>query len=162
MSADDLYETDFVAWTERQAAALRALPPESNALDPTYLAEEIEDLGRAERRACESYVLHILEHLIKLASGASEPAQGWRVEIDASRRRLAKRATPSIRARFDMDAAWVEAVAAASVALSAYGDRPPRLSTTAPFAFGDLVADGPSIEELIGRIDAAMLKGGAL
>jgi len=152
VSADDLYETDFVAWTERQAAALRALSPGANALDPTRVAEEIADLGRAERRACESYAAHILDHLITLASGASQPAQGWRVEIAAARRRLAKRAPPSIRAGFEMDSVWADARATAAVALSEYGDRAPRLASSCPLSFDALIDADVAIEALVAAI----------
>ena len=43
------YDTDFYAWTQTQATALRA--KESKTLDWDHLAEEIESLGRSDRRA---------------------------------------------------------------------------------------------------------------
>ena len=39
------YDTDFYAWTQTQAAALRA--KDLAALDLEHLAEEIADLGQA-------------------------------------------------------------------------------------------------------------------
>ena len=55
MAHEDLYEADFLLWTERQAAELRALAHSCrdlpNALDLDHIAEEIEDLGRSELNA---------------------------------------------------------------------------------------------------------------
>lgn len=60
----DLYERDFFAWTQDQAARLRALRP--NGLDVENLAEEVETLGRSERRAVVSLMRRIVHHLLKL------------------------------------------------------------------------------------------------
>lgn len=51
-----LYEQDFVRWTEAQAAVLRrAAETKSNLpLDWTNLAEEVESLGRSQRRELRS------------------------------------------------------------------------------------------------------------
>jgi Domain of unknown function DUF29 len=45
---DISYETDFTAWTQQQAKAIRA--KDVAALDTEHLAEEVEDLGRAVRK----------------------------------------------------------------------------------------------------------------
>ncbi len=48
MEAKELYDIDFVAWTERQAPALRRSPGGSNSLDIDRLAAGIEDLGKRD------------------------------------------------------------------------------------------------------------------
>ena len=47
----ELYERDYHAWTQAQAAALRRMVREriETVLDLAHLAEEVEDLGRSER-----------------------------------------------------------------------------------------------------------------
>ena len=45
-TATDLHEQDFYAWTQEQAAKLRASQPAE--LDWESLAEEIEDMGSWE------------------------------------------------------------------------------------------------------------------
>ena len=89
-----LYDQDFVRWTEEQAAALRrakSLPPAaprgSNLLlDWENLAQEIESLGKSDRRELRSQITRILRHLLKLeASSAAEPRAGWRVTIREAR-----------------------------------------------------------------------------
>ena len=64
-----LYETDFYAWTRRQARELRRLKALrlNVELDLDHVAEEIEDLGSSERDTCRSHVERILEHFLKLA-----------------------------------------------------------------------------------------------
>ena len=48
--ASALYGEDFVRWTEEQAAALRRAKGSNPPLDWENLAEEIESLGKSDRR----------------------------------------------------------------------------------------------------------------
>jgi hypothetical protein len=59
----DQYETDFYAWTQAQAQALRA--KDWAALDLEHLAEEVEDLRKTERRGVRSQLRLIMSHLLK-------------------------------------------------------------------------------------------------
>jgi hypothetical protein len=100
MTTADLYETDFIAWTESQAKALRALRASrwNEPLDLEHLAEEIEDLGRSQRHACESLLEQITIHLLKLrCSMRGEPRAHWANEIDLFRNELQRRMTATIR-----------------------------------------------------------------
>ena len=67
-SATQLYERDFVRWTEEQSRALRdAAGIGTNLpLDWENLAEEIESLGQSQRHELRSRIAVILEHLLKL------------------------------------------------------------------------------------------------
>jgi hypothetical protein len=89
MSAEtDLYETDFVLWAEAQAGALReaARAGTNLPLDWENLAEEIESLGKSQRRELRSRLTVIVEHLLKLEhSRTSEPRSGWMRTIDRER-----------------------------------------------------------------------------
>jgi len=69
MDLKSLYETDTVAWSEQQAAALRAAARggSSQPLDWENLAEEIESLGRSLKLGLRSQVVRIIQHLVKLA-----------------------------------------------------------------------------------------------
>jgi hypothetical protein len=89
----DLYEDDFIGWTEQQAKALRkAARNASNlGLDWEHLAEEVEDLGRSYRRALASHVSTAIEHLLKLEfSPAVEPRRGWRDTVRRARNEIEK------------------------------------------------------------------------
>ena len=96
--ADDLYETDYVLWSSRQAEALRRRA--ANEIDWENVAEEIESLGRSDRRQVGNRILSILQHLMCLqASPSLDQRTGWRVTIVKSRQRLANLLdeSPSLR-----------------------------------------------------------------
>ena len=57
------YDTDFYAWTQAQAEAIRA--GTWDAVDRAHLAEEVEDVGKSERRALVSHLRVLLTHLLK-------------------------------------------------------------------------------------------------
>jgi hypothetical protein len=99
-----LYDSDFVLWTEQQATALRNAKASNLPLDWENLAEEIESLGKADRRALRSQTRRILRHLFKLeASPAAEPRAGWRETIGDARSEIEDvlRDSPSLRGEID-------------------------------------------------------------
>lgn len=59
----ELYNTDFFLWTKQQAAALR--DGKLQNLDLENLAEEIESLGKSDRRALGSHLEGLVMHLLK-------------------------------------------------------------------------------------------------
>lgn len=61
--AASLYDQDFVAWTERQAALLRA--GALDAIDAAHLAEEIESVGASERRELRRRLARLLQLMLK-------------------------------------------------------------------------------------------------
>jgi len=93
-----LYDEDFHAWTQEQAKALRTHFRGDNRIDVEHLAEEIEDLGKSELHAVESYIENVIEYLLKLDySGWAEARNHWRAEIDAFRGSIERKITPQIR-----------------------------------------------------------------
>ncbi len=75
-----LYDEDFVRWTELQAKALRdaARAGANLPLDWENLAEEVEDVGKSRRSELSNRVATIIEHLLKLElSPAVEPRRSW-------------------------------------------------------------------------------------
>lgn len=57
------YEADVVAWANEQAALLRA--GRFDQLDLANIAEEIEDVGKSEKRELASRISVLLAHLLK-------------------------------------------------------------------------------------------------
>ena len=57
------YDTDFYTWTQEQAALLREGAVAE--LDLTNLAEEIESLGKSDRRALRSHLEGLVMRLLK-------------------------------------------------------------------------------------------------
>lgn len=98
--ANDLYETDYVAWAEAQAAALRARGAGRNALDYDNLAEEVSDWGKSEIHACESQIANIIEHLLKIEFvGPAQTLPHWKKEIRGFRRQVDRHLTRTIENR---------------------------------------------------------------
>ena len=114
-----LYDRDFVAWTVEQARVLRSRKGGENALDYDNLAEEIEDLGKSEIRACLSLIDRIVEHLLKVEYIGGQDTPHWKGEIRAFRRSLTRTLTPSIARHVQPQVA--EAVKEAAVELAERG-----------------------------------------
>ena len=82
----ELYDRDFVLWTEQRAAALRRAKASKLPLDWENLAEEIESLGKSDRRELRSQITRILRHLLKLVASPAEVFRaGWRSTIRDAR-----------------------------------------------------------------------------
>ncbi|MGH8611729.1 MAG: DUF29 domain-containing protein [Gammaproteobacteria bacterium] len=84
--ADSLYEQDYYAWTEQQVALLQA--ERLAEIDIAHLVEEIEDMGRSQRRAVKSALLVVLIHLLKYRFQPTHRTQSWRATLREHRRRL--------------------------------------------------------------------------
>jgi Domain of unknown function DUF29 len=99
MSDQDLYETDILAWTEQQAAALRDLAGRRdlpNTLDLPHVAEEIEDMGQSALNAVKSFIRLILGHGIKCWADPNAPStRHWLAEIGHRQSGLLDRLTPA-------------------------------------------------------------------
>jgi hypothetical protein len=80
-----LYETDFLKWIDHQVAALRAR--RWDELDVEHLAEEVEALGRSERRELRNRLDVIARHLLKLSHQRERAS--WQATIREQRRALA-------------------------------------------------------------------------
>ncbi|MFN7716096.1 MAG: DUF29 domain-containing protein [Pseudanabaenaceae cyanobacterium] len=80
------YEQDFYAWTQEQANLLRS--GQWQLIDIQNLAEEIEDMGRAEKRELESRLEVLLMHLLKWQFQPGLRSRGWQLTIKEQRLRL--------------------------------------------------------------------------
>jgi uncharacterized protein DUF29 len=82
------YDADFYQWTQKQAAALRV--KDFWALDLENLAEEIESLGRSDRRAIVSHLERLLLHLLKWREQPQGRGPSWRSTIRHARREIVR------------------------------------------------------------------------
>ena len=92
-----LLECDYHAWLLEQAAHIRA--HRFDQIDCEVLAEELEDMGRSERRAVESHLRNLLHHLLKWAKQKERRSGIWRDSIDNARDALTDllQDSPSLR-----------------------------------------------------------------
>ena len=84
--APNLYDLDFYRWTETMAAALRQ--GRWQELDPDNLAEEIESLGRSDKRALKHRLEVLLMHLLKWQYQPERRSNSWRATIVEQRLRI--------------------------------------------------------------------------
>jgi len=99
------YDRDFFAWTQQQAELLRRAAAGEPAadLDLENLAEEIESLGKRDRRALTNNVARIAEHLLKLQySPAKDPRPGWENSVDVHRSKVRRILADSPGLRSDL------------------------------------------------------------
>ena len=86
MMQSTLHDSDFYAWTNQQAALLRA--GELDSADIERIAEEIESMGRSEKRELFSRLAILLMHLLKWRFQPTLRGNSWRATIKVQRRDL--------------------------------------------------------------------------
>ncbi len=77
-----LYEQDYHLWLEQTLTQLRL--GKFTHLDLEHLIEEMEDLGKSEKRSISSYLMRVCEHLLKIKYWESERDRcfrGWDTEV---------------------------------------------------------------------------------
>ncbi len=88
MSAKSLlYERDFFAWSRQQAELLRAGKLADADID--HIAEEIDSMGRTEKRELVSRMSVLLLHLLKWRFQPEKRRPSWEASIRVQRNRLA-------------------------------------------------------------------------
>ena len=80
------YNQDFYAWTQNQAQLLRA--GRFDVLDLQQIAEELEDMGRTEKRALESRLEILVMHLLKWQYQPNLRSRSWQLTIKEQRLRV--------------------------------------------------------------------------
>ncbi|MEA5576021.1 DUF29 domain-containing protein [Anabaena sp. UHCC 0451] len=96
----NLYEQDFYLWIETTAKQLTA--GNFAEIDLVNLIEEIESMGRSEKRALESNLVVLLMHLLKYKYQPEKRSKSWLSTIFEHRRRLNKhfQDSPSLKKYF--------------------------------------------------------------
>ena len=84
----DLYERDFYSWANEQAALLRA--GRLSDADIANIAEEIESMGRSERRELTNRLAVLLAHLLKWQFQPERRGRSWRTTIVEQRLRAGR------------------------------------------------------------------------
>ena len=138
---DGLYERDILEWSDRQSALLRRLARGervNDAIDWPHLIEEVQDVGLAELHACESLLQHAMLHLLKLRlEPDSQAVPHWRSETVGFLGGAARRFTPAMRQRLDLNALWRLVLRQAA---AERGALPATLPAACPFPLDALLA----------------------
>jgi hypothetical protein len=82
-----LYDSDFALWIEDVAVKLRAR--DFDRIDVDNLVEEIESLGRSDKKEIKSRLTTLLAHLLKrLYIDSAYDNRGWELTIREQRKEL--------------------------------------------------------------------------
>ncbi len=77
-----LYEMDYQLWLDSTLAQLRS--QDFSQIDLENLIEEIESLGKSDKRSISSYLVRLCEHLLKIQYWEVERRtcfRGWKLEV---------------------------------------------------------------------------------
>lgn len=83
MSNARLYDDDFYAWATEQAALLRA--GRLAEADIEHIAEEIESMGKTEKRELISRLTVLMLHLLEWRFQPERRGRSWRLTIEGQR-----------------------------------------------------------------------------
>ena len=109
------YEKDIVAWANEQASFIRA--GRFDLLDLEHIAEEIEDVGKSEKRELASRMAVLLAHLLKWQFQAGRRGASWQRTIREQRKAITLeiKSTPSLKVSLN-DSDWLAKIWADAVA----------------------------------------------
>ncbi|CAK0766895.1 DUF29 domain-containing protein [uncultured Gammaproteobacteria bacterium] len=136
--SSNFYEHDFFAWANEQAALLRA--GKLDAADIEHIAEEIESMGRSEKRELVSRLTVLLLHLLKWQFQPDRRGASWEASIANTRDDLADHLAdnPSLKAM--LSEAIISAYRRARRDAAAETGLPnPSFPLTCPWSFAQLM-----------------------
>jgi len=136
-----LYDQDFYAWANEQAALLRA--GKLSAADIEHIAEEIESMGKTEKRELVNRLAVLLLHLLKWQYQPGRRGSSWVATITVQRDDLADhlRDNPSLKSLLDQ--AITDAYRKAAILATGETDLPRTTFPTAcPWTFEKIMDAG--------------------
>lgn len=137
---DTLYERDFYAWSNDQAAKLRARS--HNDIDWDNLAEEIESVGRSQKKEIRHRMKVLIQHLLKWEYQPRNRCESWLSTLSEQRTHIEGTIddSPSLRHFPDEAALWAykHAARAASIETGLSLDVFP---DSCPYTVSDMLSD---------------------
>lgn len=94
---ESLYEIDFYAWTQKQAALIQSR--QWTDIDVQNLVEEIESLGKQHRREMRNRLAVLLAHLLKWEYQSYKRSRSWIATIQVQRKDILRllKESPSLK-----------------------------------------------------------------
>lgn len=133
-STSSLYDDDFYAWTQQQAAILRNGRVAS--LDKPNVLEEIESLGRKEIAELRSRFTVLAQHLLKQRYQPEKSSRSWQTTILNQRIEIARHMMDNPSLKSKVEQVFAEAYAdARELAASETGLQVATFPTMAPFSW---------------------------
>lgn len=135
-----LYDTDFHAWANQQAALLRA--GKLSQADVAHIAEEIESMGRTEKRELISRLTVLLLHLLKWRQQPERRGRSWSASIRVQRRDVARLIADNPSLKSSLDQCVADAYGDAVIKASAETDLPEEtFPTTCPWSVDRMMTE---------------------
>jgi hypothetical protein len=111
------YETDFYRWTQETAEKLRQ--GRLSEVNMEELIEELEDMGKSQRRALERRLALLLMHLLKWQYQPERRGKSWRQTVKNQRKGVKRvlKVNPSLKSKLVdvIEDAYEEAVGEAAL-----------------------------------------------
>jgi len=140
MPESTLYDSDFYAWANEQAALLRA--GQLSAADIANIAEEIESMGRSEKRELVIRLTVLLMHLLKWRFQPLLQGPSWRATIRIQRSDVADHLADNPSLKAQLPEAIARAYGKAVMEAAAETGLPEATFPTAcPWSFDDIVSE---------------------
>lgn len=144
--ATDLYDTDILTWSERQAALLRRVAAGervNDQVDWANVAEEIEDMGRNVVRGVASHLVQALLHDLKAeAWPLSREVPHWRAEARGQRDEAREAYAPAMADLKELKVARLYRRALRQMPDSIDGVPPLPVPSECPVTLEELLAEG--------------------
>jgi hypothetical protein len=123
MKIAELYDADFAEWTRRNAELLRS--GRAQEADLAHIAEEIEDMGKRERRSLYNRCYRLIEHLLEWEYQPERRGASWQRTIISQRIEIQEilAENPSLAPTMDAIIAQAYRKALATVPLTIGRDR---------------------------------------
>ena len=150
---DDLYDRDFLTWSEQQADLLRRLAAGervNEAVDWPNLIEQVQDWGLSNLKAVASLFVQAMVHLLKLrAYPHSLAVRKWRGEVAFFLGQAQRDFSPSVRQRHNIPRLYVGAL---DVLKAEDPKRARGLPAKCPFTLDDLLAEPVDVPALLRKL----------
>jgi Domain of unknown function DUF29 len=136
-----LYDTDAFAWANTTTRLLRER--RFDEIDFSNLIEEIEDMGKREKRELESRLEILLGHLLKWQFQPQLQSNSWLLTIREQRLRLQEHLAqnPSLRAKV-LEAIALSYKYALLLAIRETGLTESTFPTACPYSVAEILQDG--------------------
>ena len=125
------YEEDYYLWTQTMVEKLKN--KDYLNVDWDNLIEEIEDMGKSQKRAVESLLLRLTEHLLKLKYWQTEKEKNqkhWQSEVVNFRVLLRKRLKESPSLKANLAEMYAEILPDSKRSMSKLFDLPEQIELT--------------------------------
>ena len=135
------YDTDFYAWANEQAALLRS--GNLSAADIENIAEEIESMGKSEKRELVNRLTVLLLHLLKWQFQPLHQGPSWRTTIVNQRFEIADHLLDNPSLKSHLSEAMTRAYRRATSEAALETGLPQKtFPASCPWLFGQIMDEG--------------------